>query len=335
MKELYEFLKKWHLTTPKEISKFCEDVKIEEVLETSMEAFIITQKARNKAIPGSLFNFSASCTLSGGNYPCEAISCRINHIAELAKFSSIYSDSTTIYNPFDFVYFAFNSSSKQQITPHTIRLEALNAFSITLEFKPLVERGLINFSKTIYVICTKCKKKKDKIINSIIDELEKIAEKTLFPLFKKSVEIEYEKDSFHLRGIETLIGEDFYFHYEKFPNYLIKNRKRINSIKDLQYDNPLIQKIITEAINSLMIQKIDNLENLTQTYLTTNMMEKTLLESMGKQVDNTALNFFAKGLPIIENMPYERIVEMRDVYSDQFKSFQNLVYDLMNKAKKF
>lgn len=335
MKDLYKLIKKNKLITLKEIFDFCKNGEFEKVVDICMEAFVITTKSKNQIAPGSLFNFSASFTLSGGAYPCESIPCRMSKVADLAKFSSIYSDGTTIYNPFDFVYYFLNPQGKHEMSPDYVRLEALNAFSIAIEFKSLIERGIIKFSKTIYVTCAKCKKKRDKIINSIYEELDDIAKNTLYPLLKKEIEIEYEKNAFHLRGIEPFIGEDLYIHYKKFPNFLIKKGKKVSSLQDLGFDNPLIQKITTEAIDSLVFQKIASLENLTQTYLTTSMVEKTLLEKMGQKAENRVLNFFTKGLPVIQGMPYERVIEMRDTFSTEFKSFQTHISELIGKAETF
>jgi len=334
MKELYALMKKKKLSTPEEIFEFCGNRKFEEVVETSVEAFAFTSKPLSKTAP-SLFNFSASVTLSGGDYPCESLSCRMKKVTDLAKFSSVYADCTTIYNPFDFVYFFLNPHNGQEISPEKFRFETMNAFTLALGLRPLIERELIVFSRTLYLMCANCKKKRDKIRDSVEIELDNIAEKALFPLIKREAEIKYEEKSFHLTGTEPLIGEDLYFHYEKLPSFLIKNGKRMNSIDDIEYSNPLIQKIIGEAIGSLMFQKICTIENLTQTYLTTNTLEKILLEEMGKQAESRALKFFVKGLPVIQGMPYEDVIEIRDSYPDEFKSFQVRASELIGEAKKF
>jgi len=317
-----------------DVFEFCENRNFKDILDTCLEVFALTQKPNIK-IPSSLFNFSASLTLSGGNYPCESPFCRINRIRDLAIFSSLYSDRTTIYNPFDFVCFYLNPSANDDISDKDFRIEAMNAFAITLELRPLLERGLIVFSKTIYFICASCKKKKDKITGLIIRDLDVVGKKTLFPLIQDKLEIKYGEKSFHLQGIEDLIGDDVYFHYKEFPSFLTKGGKRINTIKDLKYNNPLIQRIIGKAIDSLMFQKLDGIENITQTYLTSNFLEKTLLEKIGKQSETKALNLFAKGLPVIQGVPLENIISTRDQYSDEFKSFQNRVSDLVNEGNRF
>jgi hypothetical protein len=335
MDELYQLIKKKKLASAKEVSDFCENGKPSDILETVLEALVITNTSKNFSVPGSLFNFSASTTLSGGAYPCVSQPCRIRQVKDLARFSSIYSDCTIIHNPFDFAYCYIDPSNHIEQPVEKIRTEALNAFLIALDFQPLIERGLIKFSKTIYAVCANCKKENKKTGDATFSDLNKIAESALFPLIKNRVKLEYEKKSFHLSGIEALIGEDMFIHYKKFPDYLIKNGRKIDSLEKIKFSNPLMQKIMGEAINSVMVQKIDNPGNLAWTYLTNNMLEKTLLEKMGKQSENKALNLFVEGLPVVQGKPYESILKIRDSYADEFKSFQDHVSSLVKKADSF
>lgn len=335
MDELYKLIRKKKLTSEGKIFEFCEGNKIADVMETAMEAFAITNTKKESPLLGSLFNFSASVALSGGNYPCQSIDCRIKQIKNLARFASIYANCTTIYNPFDFVYYQLNSTGHQELSPEKFRQETLNAFLIVLEFQPLIERDLINFSKTMYVACVNCKKKIENAENVAYANLKNITKDSLFPLMKNEIQIEYEKGSFHLAGIEALIGEDMYMHYKKFPNFLIKNGKRITSMKEMGFNNPLMQKIAGEAINSVMLQKISDPRNLSWTYLTNNMLEKTLLEKMNRHSEGKAVNFFANGLPLIQNRSYESLLKTRESFPDEFNAFQNRVSELIAKANTF
>ena len=205
MNELYDLIGKRKLNSSEDVLNFCLKGEFEDVLDVSTNALAITQKVEDDEISPSLFNFSASLTLSGAGYPCDILSCRMSKMTELAKFSCLYSDRTTIYNPFDFVYFYLNPQGKQEMSGERFRMEATNAFMIVLEFRPLIERALIVFSKTISLDCSECKKKKDKMIKSIVKELENISRKTLFPLIKEKIGIEYGKGFLHLTGIESLV----------------------------------------------------------------------------------------------------------------------------------
>lgn len=216
MEELYKFIEKKNLNSNEKIIEFCTKNNIKNVIETSMEAFTLSIFNKFEDTHGSLFNFSASTTLSGTNYPCASIPCRIKQVANLAKFTSFYSNYTTIYNPFDFIYSFLDPNNNSNITNIQLGNEALNAFLITYEFKPLIERGLIRFSRTVYSVCINCKKERDKNFKLINKNLDNIAVKKLIPLLENNIKIVYEKNSFHISGIKPFIGDDMYIHNKKF-----------------------------------------------------------------------------------------------------------------------
>jgi len=334
MRELYELMNKKKLSSPEKIFTFCTERNFKEVVEAASESFLDTIQPLHKIEP-SLFNFSASLTLSGGDYPCESLSCRFKKIINLAKFTSIYSNHTTIYNPFDFVYLYLDSKNIRKISENKFRTEAANAFIISLELKPLIERGLIEFSRTVSAVCKKCETKRNKILNSIEKELENIFQKTIFPLIQDEIGIEYGKNFFRLSGIEPLIGEDLYIHYKKFPKFLINNGKKLDNLKNVKYENPLIQMLICEAVDSLMFQKFDCIEGYTQTYLTTNLFEKKMLEEYSSPAQNKVQNILINNLPVIQNVPYEYVIDIRDSHPDEFKSFQTHILEITDKAKNF
>ena len=339
MKELYRLIDKKKLTSPQNIISFCEKCSIEEIIETVSEAFAYSNSPKDKLMQASPFNFSSSITLSGGEYPCASPSCRIERVNDLAKFSAIYSSSTTIHNPFDFIYYVISPEQHPiNVSDEEIRRETFIAFMIAQEFKPLIEARVLNFSRTLYLICKECKIKRDNETKSIKKKLDQIAKKNLFPLLKDRVALELkQKDKyFHLSGIDELIGEDLYFHYLKFPEFLIgTNGKKITDIHQLKNSNPLVKQLFDNAIESLMVQKISDLEKITKTYLTNSLFEKILLEEMGKKSEDKVLNFFLEDVPVIQTIPYERVLEMRQKHSDEFSSFQDEVSIVMDKAKSF
>jgi len=333
MDSIYDLMQKEGLLNNDKIFDFCYKNKIEKVMEVCLEAFGRTIK-KDQVTP-SLFNFSASFTLSGGGYPCQTPTCRVQHVERLVKFSSLYSDSTTIHNPFDFAYSFMESKIKDEPSPERLREEALTAFLITFEFRPLIERGFINFSRTVYGICSRCKKRVDNVADLLYEDMDRLSKEEIFPLLAREVDVKYERNSIGFPGIEKFIGEEIFFHFIKTPKFLYKNGKKLSSIQELGYENPIIAGIIGEAIDSLYLQKLGCLENVTRTYLTTNGLEKLLLDKMRKPSENKVVDFFANNLPVGRNITYQDIIKMRDSYSDNFKYFQENVSNLIKKANEF
>lgn len=339
MKELYDLLNKKKLISFEKIFQFCFESPIEDVIETTTEALVSTHEHNQNKLLASPFNFSASISLSGGSYPCASPTCRIKNVSDLTQFATIYSTSITIYNPFDFVYFLISPEVKRfNFDEMAVRNDAFVGFMIAYEYRPLIEAGIIRFSKTINVVCDNCKKERDKQLKLMENKLYTLAKEQLFPLFKDTVRLEINKKNkfFHLAGMDALVGEDAFFHYKTFPKYLIDSKgKTITDIKKLRVNNPLVSRFFNDAINSLMFQKVGDIEQITKTYLTNSLFEEKLLENVGNVADKKVLSFFLDEVPVVQKLPYNRILEMRTKYFDEFESFQNAVSEIMKKAKNF
>lgn len=334
MDELYELMKRKKLTSTRNIFEFCDTCEIKELVETALEAYSYTLKPLGSVSP-SPFNFAASISLSGGSYPCQSPQCRISRIFDMAKFSSIYANHVTIYNPFDFIYLYVNEIDDNQTPDHVVRVETANAFVISFVLKPMINRKLIEFSKTLFAICKSCKKKKNECERLIENDLETIAKITVGSRIRDVAKIEYGRDFCHFPGIENLIGEDIFFHYKKLPSFLQRGNKKITIITDLENNNPIYRGIIDDAIDSLMFQKFGSVEGFTQTYLTTSPLEKILLEGVGKNGEDKILNLFIEGIPLIDKAPFEQIIEIRESFPDEFIAFQEHTSRLIDKARMF
>jgi len=158
MKDLFDLLDKLKLNSFNNIVEFCTKTRLDKFVLTLTEAFVYSSAGSGFINIPSEYNFSASMTLSGSNFPCEDPVHRIARVSELATFSALYANSTTIYNPFDFVYYFINpelSSNKRitKIEEIKFRHDAIVALSLSLLFKPLLERGLLKYSRTIFSEC--------------------------------------------------------------------------------------------------------------------------------------------------------------------------------------
>ncbi|QQS38823.1 hypothetical protein IPM62_05595 [Candidatus Woesebacteria bacterium] len=333
IKELYLLMDKNKLTSDKKIYDYFVNTSFEKVLEITTEAYIITTTTNNYINP-SLFNFSASISLSGGDKSCGAWECRINKVQEIAAFSSLYADTLTLHNPFDFVYFYINPVNNFRIAERKFRNESIVAFSIALNFKYLIERKLMLFSKTTNLMCSECVTKKDQYLLSIENKLKDIAKNKLYPIIN-NFDIKYGDNFYNLEGIKDILGEEIFNHFEVFPKYLIKDGIKVNNTRQLKYDNYLIQNLIGNAINSLLFQKFGNINAVSQTYLTTNLFESRLLENLGSTSENNTLNLLAHGLPVLQSKSLEDIIKIREKHKDEFISFREHLYDILEKASFF
>lgn len=335
--DLLDFTDKNKLNTPESIFSFIEKSSIEEIVEIVTEAYALTnlQKASN-AHP-SLFNFSASHTLSGGSFPCEHPRCRLSSVATLGKFASGYADSVTIYNPFEFIYPYLGEYRKLNLsTENSLRRESTIAFLTIYELKPLIERGIIHISRTIELVCYSCKRNKEKLLDKSIVRFEDISKEKVYPELLKEVKLVYEKNYVLLEGAEDIFGRGYGLSFKQVPKFLKdKAGNPVTQMKNLKFENPLIHKMINEAIKSLLSQKVNGMDNLTRTYLTNNKIEKMLLDGEKQVADGRELTLIANNLPVLRDASYDQILDIRDRYASEFQSFQELVSNILTKAKNF
>lgn len=336
MDELLELTNKRKLNNKKAIIEHCERGDIQEIIEFAMEAFILSTPKKIYKPKVSLFNFSASLTLSGGSYPCISPSCRMQRANDLALFSATYANSVTIHNPFDFIYeIAEHSPKITSDIEDYVRREALIALLILYELRALIERNIVHFSKTLYLICEGCKEQMKVEEDKIEQDLLKAAEYEVLPLIRSKVRISRKGNSIFLKGTEELIGEETHLMYKKLPNELFDSRGELIKIQNQNFSSPIVQKIVNEAVSSLFYQRFHPQKVATNTYLTNNFIEKTLLDSFDKKSDSRLVNFFAEGLPLLNKMSLEQILEVRDKHVDEFTMFQEEVLEVTTKANMF
>jgi len=338
MDEFYNLLVRKKLSNIRNIVNFFFDSDFEEVYETIIEAYVYSNTSELYDSRTSLFNFSASFTLSGGDYPCENLECRLKRVDELATFTSLYANTVILFNPLDFIYYHMQGDDDiSEAEENHIRQEGSFAFAVLLKLRPLIVNKYIVISRTIVTLCKSCKTNRDKHMGTLAKSLYKIAESTIVPEIKEKTTLEYDtQHSFHLNGIDKFLGEDIFFNYKKFPKYLLsENNKRLNNIKDIPNGSPLFKSIIGESIDSLMAQKFGLYENYTTTFLTTNYIEKKILETFDENYSSKPYEFLTKDIPIILDTPYEYIIETREKYKDEFNNFQETISTIFEKGKTF
>lgn len=94
------------------------------------------------------FSFTANASLSGGRHPCAAPKCRMEKIDSLISFATLYADEVYIQNPFE------NISLESHKELHEAnRNEILNGLFAYMQFRPLMERGLIKYALNTAPFC--------------------------------------------------------------------------------------------------------------------------------------------------------------------------------------
>ncbi|HEX6748744.1 MAG TPA: hypothetical protein VF092_15710 [Longimicrobium sp.] len=87
------------------------------------------------------FSHSASLSLAGGSYPCNALRCRLERAAELAQFAAFYSDKVYIHNHLSDLAAHRETTSETDVAK--TRQQLKDDLEIYLLLKPLIEAGRI------------------------------------------------------------------------------------------------------------------------------------------------------------------------------------------------
>lgn len=335
-KDLYSLLETKKLTSSRQIIEFCNKSSFDEVAELIAECFGITNAPKEKLIP-SLFNFSASLTLSGGEFPCSFPAHRLERIAEIAQFSALFADSVRIHNPFDFIYI-FTHSDKDDFSDfeeQKFRTDSLVALETVRVLKPLIESGIAYFSRTIYFACKSCLKAKERAAKQLGDQMYADAKKKVDKFIKEKISIEIPNENeIHLIGTKEIIGEDLVYSSEKSLKILKNKHGEIIKKPNTKLWKCITSQFINEAIDSVMYQKIETLENFSETYLTSNAIEKLLLTQIGKKSNNIS-DLVVNNVPIASGIGLNRVLEIRNTYQDSFNKFRSFLEELSSKSGNF
>ena len=307
MDKLFNYLNKKGIDNPTQIqSKILEKMPLNNVIELLEQCFILSnQNSTFKGKP-SLFDFVVNESLSGGSVPCGAIKCRTKQVIDLIKFSILYSDSVLISNPFDFFY-NYNFDFKNAEQEYFFRIKFLGSLLNISLMKPLIENRKIRINNTIRVLCSNCKKRVKKAEEKIQEKLWKFGEDKIYSELRKSITLQIKDGALFINGLGEYISEDrVVLNFGVLPKEIVRLAgKSEKEIKKSRIPIVVFNKIIREAIDSLMLQKFDPLEGNRFTYLTNNKIETQMIDNLSEiktehLYKQNIVNGLAHLIPILE-----------------------------------
>ena len=343
MDKLFNYLNKKGIDNPTQIqSKILEKMPLNNVIELLEQCFILSnQNSTFKGKP-SLFDFVVNESLSGGSVPCGAIKCRTKQVIDLIKFSILYSDSVLISNPFDFFY-NYNFDFKNAEQEYFFRIKFLGSLLNISLMKPLIENRKIRINNTIRVLCSNCKKRVKKAEEKIQEKLWKFGEDKIYSELRKSITLQIKDGALFINGLGEYISEDrVVLNFGVLPKEIVRLAgKSEKEIKKSRIPIVVFNKIIREAIDSLMLQKFDPLEGNRFTYLTNNKIETQMIDNLSEiktehLYKQNIVNGLAHLIPILDNINLKKLMDFRknnpDVFVEYQKSLQRAILE-PNKCK--
>ncbi|MCB2339095.1 hypothetical protein [Clostridium estertheticum] len=336
MEELFQYLlsKSLGRYDNKQILFKLNDEKIMNILE-KCNAIIV----RNESINSSGFNYSCNNELSGKPFPCASLSCRINNVDKLSRFSALYSDSIIVENPLE--KYLNNSRFTERD-----KMKLIDDLEIIYYMHPLLIAGLIKFSSNLIILCDECGKKLKKEENIFEEKLSKI-KNVINKEFLSNVNI-----TFTLKyGIPRLVivGDEDYIPHGSMYCMVIREQylSRLSELFDISSDHVLskneIRKlgIVEEMITDGMFDDISSQRWLGTYYNTQYVTSRQTDFKVLRQINNNDTNNLCDAvmggithsIPYIYNIELEQIINLRNAESDAFFIYREAIQNVIKSSK--
>lgn len=336
--ELYNYLDMFVQTKEKDI--YIQIV--EKWSEKQVEDFVIKVWG---LMPNDLFekhsyyNFYANSTLAGAPYPCVALGCRLQNIANLSRFAALYADKILVPSMMDKYYENIERGEKIN------RFNLIEDIIIILELKPLVMAGIVGFFSSYVCLCSECLKKvvtREEELKIRLDEISgAICEET-----RKNIQCKLQRDSEGIAYLAITGAETLGFH-EQTDILLRQENKKIKKLlkksKEVVITTEMLTKMgIIDFLFEPLIQDIFRVQLNTYfsegSYLTNRPYDATLIsriQNMGLHedtIEHTRMieNSLFHKVPVIGDVAIEKIVKLRQtdgVAFDGYRSKMNAILD--------
>jgi len=343
MNELYSYLQKNDLVEPKTILHLiCEYLPISRVIKHLENCFFYSNLSQPTKNP-TLFDFVVNNSLSGTPFPCSTLSCRLDNIDNLLTFSTLYSNSVTLANIFDYYYkysttngFRFNNKAQENF----FRLRLAGDVLICWRIKPAVDAKLMKFNTTLHVLCKQHERIQKQAESEIVNRLRLIRPKIIDILWKNIEVIQDTPHSVVIKGNSNYIAHgSMAIEFIRPPTILQRYSKRIpiHLPKTVCYQIGVFQKIIDNSYDSFLAQQWDPFHEKFLTYLTDQQLEIDIIESVNVSYQNPLYNKdLVRGLthsiPFINPTDVDRILKLRSIEMEAFEKYRNAITKVINEV---
>lgn len=291
------------------------------------------------------FDFTASLTLSGGDYPCSEISCRARNIDDLARFSVFYSDEVIIYNFLADHSISFGHPPKND-SPE-FRQKVVDDLVLLLYLKPLIDAKIIVPYTPQTNVCPYCLseeiygKKSDKRLKLVETRFNRIVNNEI----AMSLELFDDEISIVYRGSEELLDHGYHASIIKLPHPIQEmprifaklERGETVSVNEylsnkMGFGKDLVRDIIYNHIYQMSVASIFQ-----NTFLTSRDIDIQLIKLMmdNNQIEkhNVEKKYLNALIPYINDLRIKDILRLRNKEFDSFINFRNSLSTFINEYK--
>lgn len=331
MDDLLNLIRSKKLNSEASIFDYCKNTNFEEIANFAADCYDCCFQGSDDIPEPSPFNFNASTSYSGADYPCDSPSHRLNQVQEMIQFAALYADTVTIYNPFDFAYFALYEKNLKEFGQYGIsrlKRDLATALLITNLCEPLIKAKILRFSSTINFLTNEQRQKESiiyeqlrkNLFNSNIEYVRSIIDTSHRIISKNHTDI-------YIENSIDIVGENLVIEFNHIPDFVYAdNGKKI--ISDNNINQEISSRLLKPAIESIITQTMQCRKTCYK-YLTGNKIEKRILATLDAKQYLHPRELVAQGIPIIGSQSINRVLDVREQNENKFKSFQKHIDNLM------
>lgn len=350
MKKVFELLKKRGIRTFTSIEKcIMHEFRIKDILD--LNARLINSMPLTKSAPKDLtpFNFTANSNMTAQHNHCLAWNCRLRRIEETAQFAALYCDKLYILNYFE------DYSPESQVIPLNhrqeieLRYQYAGDLKILFALKPLLDAGIVRFTKTKYHFCQTCATKIlpppvlreiDHLVNVITKEYLKtckarlVREKKLPDPYSMLLKIQGPEELYEQGGMVRLQRD--------FPKWLLRksgfgesrSRKRVyhltkSDMHKIQIPKTDIEHIATDIIFQHILSQLLNTKYLTDRNIDSRFLSSITAVPEFRQYNEILNSEFICKIPVLQNIPIKDILKLRQKEFEAFLVFRNTLSEVI------
>jgi len=338
MKEFFDYLSSLGINDPPDAFAVLHKKDFKQVFKVFENILIYISKDKKFNLsPTTPFSFSANSSLSGGDFPCQMLPCRINRVSNLVNFAGLYADTLIISDPFKRYKENYPFSNKEKFYN-----DFINDLTILMVYKPLIEEGIVKINN--YHICSDC------LCNYLHDNRGIDIKKRLEQIANKVKKIVTPKINLKLGTQKVLILKDEngltdinVIKFKKLPrdfNKIADKVPYIFSQREIKNLKGLWGTIFDRSLDDLLYQKYSPF-TAKYSYLTNRKIDTLLIQEFGAQGDffngNNLVDNFTESLehplPFLINADIKQVLEIRRRESESFNSYREAVAKVLRYKK--
>lgn len=283
--------------------------------------------------------YSASLSLGGGRYGCEALRCRKNKLNEIARFAALYSDKVYIHNFVSAYSPTFGHPPDND--SYEFREGFIDDLTLLLEIQPLVESGVVQLFTPSTHYCPVCFA--EKVFGSRTGKRIKAARSLLENqiLDKLTVQVKYNKDDEYPYetcdlGLEDIYGHEIFTEYENTPEIIAGDRKILKQIHSgetiflskkqitqTNYAKQIASTLLRSCTYHLSVSNLLKTTVVTDSNVDVDILSYITNNKQIEQKNRITTKHLSAIVPFAGDVPVSWLSKLRERESDSFIQFRS------------